>query len=392
MTTLTPFIPFLTGSVELASLALKLYSDCKLFRVPLRGYGNIRKRLSGRLLWIDTGLDGIDSDRDGKHGKFLAQHSVYELLDDPKSRRAPDKAKVEKVITSLMNAAAEANPFRVSIPQLPLANDGRRNQLNRALAAQAYAWATENGYADKLILPVVATHSNQIKGKTQRTPKISVVKQCVEASCAGTVWFVLANFNEHDATESYPKRIQSIIDFHQEIRNALPSGTSMIGGPYWGLQLVLWSRDLISAAGITVGSGFQYYLPGSPKAPATARIAIPPLLRTARALPETREWLVHAAEVKRAMGEARYVELLELLKSWQVLQTDTGAKKQVAEFYRDWLERLVRTSESGRSLGLYQELSKAYVFGAGLPPLEAERGRAREPACIAELLMLIALA
>lgn len=80
------------------------------------------------------------------------------------------------------------------------------------------------------------------------------------------------------------------------------------------------------------------------------------------------------------------------MKHWQALETEWGAKRQVAQFYRDWLARLVRTSESGRSLGLYQEFSKAYVFGSGLPPLESEKGRAREPTSIAELLMLIALA
>lgn len=246
MSSLTPFVPFLSGNAELASLALDVYSECQMFRVPLRSYENIRDKMSGRRVWIDTGLDGVDNNREEKHGKFLAKHFVFELIDDPKSKRAPDQEKAERVITSLMSAAAEAKPFRISVPQLPFANDGSRNQLNRALAAHSHAWASKNGYADKLILPVVAIHSNQIKGKTQRTPKISVVTQCVEASHANTVWFVLENFNENDVTESYPKRVRSIVDFHQELRDALPLETFIIGGPYWALQLLLGTPDMSS--------------------------------------------------------------------------------------------------------------------------------------------------
>lgn len=389
---LTPFVPFLSGA-ESAKLAASVFADCMLFRVQLHRLPAVREALGNAALWIDVGLDGYRSDVDEAFDAYLARHGVLKLLGDPANMKTPADDALDEMLDSLLGEALGAEPFRISVPQLPFADGGSRNRLNRSLAARARAWAVRNKCEDRFILPAIATHPRQIKGKTQRKPKIALVKQCMEASGATTVWFAEAGFNEQRGATNYPSRLRSIIDFHQELRAALPEGTPVMGGPYWGLQLVLWARGLITAAGISIGAGFQYNLPGGKKRSPVARIAVPPLLRTAFATPRLREWCLQVAERRDAEGDnSGGAELRSLADQWQRLVSIDASRRQVARFYREWIGRLSETPEKGRALALYQELSRAYVFGAGLPQLEDEEGMAKQPARVAEILMLVALA
>jgi hypothetical protein len=80
-------------------------------------------------------------------------------------------------------------------------------------------------------------------------------------------------------------------------------------------------------------------------------------------------------------------EFALLLKSLPGLQTKEHARKQIAEFYRDWLVKLESVPASSRALTLYLDFSAAFVLGNKLKDFEPPED-VLDPAIIAKQLMV----
>jgi hypothetical protein len=395
MNHLKSFIPFVDSVLD-ADLVNRHFAGCAIARVPLRVADKVIPRLTpGMELWIDLALDGIGRRKslDPTYADFLISHGAEPLLDDDLALDHPDAVILESLVHSACQAALGFNPRWITVPQLPFVDDGRRNRANRILADSTARWVSKSGFSGGLVLPALPTKPGQTKGKTQRKPKVKAVVDCATRARADAVWIADTSLNDQRCTENDGKKFEGLIAFHQELRNALPPSIHLIAGPYWGLNLVLWGRRLCDMVAVGVGGGFQYYVPGTRRtgAPKT-RIVLPPLRRLAVAGRALRQWLRRAAEEKRRQGDVRSEELERILLAFDQLLLAEPAKWQVAEFYGAWIDRLGRSPEGGRALALYQDLSSAYVFGAGLGDLpDDQRGRSREPGRVAELLMLVAL-
>ena len=73
--------------------------------------------------------------------------------------------------------------------------------------------------------------------------------------------------------------------------------------------------------------------------------------------------------------------------NYNLLDEET-TRRQIALFYKEWLDTIERTPEVGRSLALYQNFSSAFVLGKQLPTLPSSSGYARRPERVAEYFML----
>src|SRR5690606_1576071 len=110
----------------------------------------------------------------------------------------------------------------------------------RALARATGMWKSESSYGGRMILPLVFTHQAQINGKTQRNPKVQSAERCYHDAQADGFWIVDKSLIDDSGSATLRnKRFPGVIALHDEISDRIASKIR-IGGPYWGLNLVLW--------------------------------------------------------------------------------------------------------------------------------------------------------
>jgi hypothetical protein len=294
---------------------------------------------------------------------------------------------VNAVLDSVLAAASAApNLGYISVPQLPYIPGSERNRVNRLLADLTLKWKSVQRRPPKLILPVIfAKNLGQTDNKTDRNEKVKLANSCFEASGADGVWVVDSTLDDHAGLRKLEnQRFPGIIHFHEELNEKLPEDALTIAGPYWGLNLALWCRGLIRFPAIGIGS-YRYYVPGRSPQSANVRVALPPLKRLAVGA-ALRPWLQDTLNTL-AKSDPAQREFAALAKRLPILQTKERARKQIAEFYRDWLVRLESVPRNSRALTLYQDFSSAFVLGNKLKDFEPPED-VPDPAIIAKQLMV----
>ncbi len=383
-------IPFVNSADDCRRLR-RFYSDSKMLRVSLESIDAIRTRLPRKMgRWIDPGVDGyhhrlIKGTKTSP--RYLTKFNDSELLADAQFLKSPDKHRLKSFVKSVLDKCYRFSPAWITVPQLPLVDDNSRNNINRNLAKATYEWKSKSNFEGKLILPLVFTHQNQLKGKTQWRKKLDAAKQCYKNAQANGVWVADCSLSDQDGWTTFRGRFSALIDFHEALRSFLPNKPTVIAGPYWGMNLILWARRLCDYPAIGLGTGYQYYIPGGPIKKGLVRIAVPPIRRWAVAAPPLREWLDSALE-KVDRKSVAYKNFLYLKKNFDLLSNRDQAKDQVARFYKKWFDKLGAVPPRGRSLGLYQDLSSAYVLGRQLDDLPASGNAARKAERVAEYYML----
>jgi hypothetical protein len=350
----------------------------------------------GFRLWIDTGVDGLhfskindaDDSSNSSYKDYIQQFENYNRIADVDFQRKPDKSRTVAFVNAILNKAFSTVPNSnwLSVPQLPYTDDADRNKINRLLAEATMKWKSKAGYRGKLILPVVLAKTGLTDRKTDRNAKVKLANDCFGASDAKGVWIVDSTLDDQDGVGDFEDvRFPGIIKFHEELNSSLPADAVSVAGPYWGLNLVLWARGSAKLPAIGVGRSYRYYLAGGRQKAARPRIALPPLRRLAIWSPDLRKWLEQAVR-SLAKNDPAAAEFSVLLRNFDMLQNPETARKQVARFYSDWFEKLELVPPSSRALGLYQDLSAAYVLGTGLPMLPTTE-KAKNASRIAKQLM-----
>ncbi len=388
-------IPFIFNAKE-ASLVQRYYADADVVRVSLDCADRLGDLPNKSGVWVDGAVDGLDSAHptkkpsegggaDGRWEAHIKQFPAWEKIGDASAQNNPTKTTVESFIAAVLNACLKKYPKAawLSVPQLAAASGNGRNKINKALADATRVWRGSTRFHGKLILPIVLTHQEQSNLKTDRKGKIDLAAQCYERAGADGYWVAESSLSDQSGAGTYEKkRFPGLVQFHAELASRVPRESISVAGPYWGLNLVLWARGLITHPAIGVGGRYQYHVPGgSGKSPKT-RVALPPLRRWAIWGPKLQEWLEHVPKDDPALKELR-----ELSKEFSKFGVER-ARAQVAEFYKGWFDLLELVSPAGRSLALYQDLSKAYVLGKALRELPDDEKTARRPERVAEQLML----
>ncbi len=348
-------------------------------------------------IWIDPGVDGCDDivSRQGTPGNknswfdFMSKLPHFEKFAQMGFIAKPTQPEVNAFVKEVLNRCMAYKPAWITIPQLPTTNGTERNKINRELAQATGEWKSSSGYSGRLILPLVFTHQEQVNGKTSRNPKVQLAERCYRDAQADGFWVVDKSLTDDNGSATLRnKRFPGIIALHDELNGKIASKVR-IGGPYWGLNLVLWAKGLIDFPLIGVGSSFQFYLSGGPSRSASVKIAIPSLRRRVGVGPKLTGWL-DASIAKLANSHPAHAEFVDLRKKLTVLSQSIRAREQVATFYKQWYDGIAAAPKAGRPMALFQDLSAAYALGKSLPAIDDE-GTARRPEAVAESFMMSCL-
>ena len=386
------FIPFITGDTSF-QLANKHYSAADYFRVPLDKIEKCAAGMKVGQLWIDAGIDGMDDIEvrikpDTKNAWFdcLDEFPHFRKIADKSYAAKPNKSEVAAFVDNVLDKCLTFQPSCITVPQLPMTDGSARNKLNRMLAEATGNWKSKVSYSGTLILPIVFTHQSQLRGKTIRNSKVSTAEKCfLDANAAG-YWAVDADLKDESGSKTLTsRRFPDVIGLHEEL-NAKLGARMRVGGPYWGLNLILWSKGLTDYPAVGVGGGFQYFLSGTLHGSTPSpRLALPPLRRRAVANPELEKWLLSVSK-SLATSHPAHAAFSGLHAKYGLFVANY--KDQVAGFYRSWIEAIAALPASGRSLGVFQDLSTAYALGRALPDL---KDTPKRPESVAEPLMLSCL-
>lgn len=386
-----PHVPFLRSNLDLA-IYKDHYIDAPFVRIALDKIQYLTSLPKPETAWIDLGFDGVPSLKtprdDDKYQAFINRHGDIRFANDAAFQLKPDVKRLTVPVEAMLDEALAFNPGFISIPQLPQEDDVGPNKVNRLLASIAGDWRSKRKAKVCLILPVIFTSPKQLTKKTDRNPRIKQICSLIERSEADGIWSVDASLDDQRGVAKFEtERFPGIIDFFEEFGNACKV-SHVIAGPYWGLNIVLWARGLITHLAIGLGSTYTYHCPGGfrPNTP-NARIAIACLRRWVNISFELRSWLEETRD-KLATGSPERLEVESLLLAFPGLQTREAGKKQIARVYREWLNKLGAMSASGRALGLYQDLSSAFVTGRTLQEFPPAELSARRPERVAQQLMM----
>jgi hypothetical protein len=394
-------IPFIFSQADCRMLKT-LYRDSVIARISLQTKDKTVCQIpQGIGLWVDGAVDGLHGwkpQRTTKEGKLTKRYEAYDeyiktfpghdRIGDAEFQRKPQNDVVKQFVEAILDLCRDLSPEPIwlSVPQLPMVSNASRNKINRLLAQSAAEWKRVRKYTGKLILPVIFTHSKQVNLRTLK--KCELVLECFKHADAQGVWVVDSTMDDQEGSGSLEARFQGLIKFHQELSGLLPSDAIRIGGPYWGMNLILWSRGLIHNPAIGLGSAYRYRIPGPAPSPGKYRVALSPLRRQALASEKLDAWVAKALTTIPS-GDAAHAELEDLSRNLRRLRLLPDAPKvQVAKFYKDWFNSLSSLPQNGRALALFQDLSKAFVLGRSLQPLPADEKTARRPERVAQQLML----
>lgn len=297
----------------------------------------------------------------------------------------PDKSVLMPFVETLMDRCLKEKPDWISVPQLPVPNGSERNKINRQMAEITGKWAKDRSFQGRLVLPAIFTNQKQLNRKTERNPKLTALERAAKSSGASAIWAVDASLTDYLGSKTFEqKRFPGVLGLHADLKEKFP-GKLIIGGPYWGLNLVLWAKGAINHPGI--GTSFRYLIQGGIASRPKSRIALRPLRRLVVYSPELKDWL-RAVARKKGHGQSDFRELLHPSGDFAIPE---AAKNQILRFYAGWVDDLTDVSEDGRSLALYQDFSSAYVLGQSLSRLPRSAGLPSAPGEVAKQLMLFCL-
>jgi hypothetical protein len=390
-------IPFVT-SEDACSLVQSLYQDAEIVRVPLDRADRLVGLLpNGPKIWLDPTVDGLH-DLDTRRSRpdwanpwfdYISSIPSVKRIADPAFQAKPVVSDVHSFARALLDRCVAHKPAWITVPQLPLVNGNERNKINRALASEAGKWKSHAGFKGTFILPLVFTHQDQVNGKTQRNPKIQQAERCYHDAQADGFWVVDNDLRDESGSKTLRNtRFPAIVCLHQELNERIPSKIR-IAGPYWGMNLVLWARDLVDYPAIGIGLGYQYSLAGGPSRPAAPRLALSPLRRRT-GVGQLKPWLDQVLS-KLGPSHPAYTRFDYLRRNLSLLKAPPRAREQVAKFYKKWFDSIAAAPKTGRSMALFQDLSAAYALGKTLPDLDHSEGTARRPEAVVEPLMLSCL-
>jgi len=389
--TLADHIPFVNSERD-CELLRTTYSDSAIVRVALQSLSKLRRPFSGTSQrWLDAEIDGLHRwpEVTQEYRTYIEGFPGYDRIVDDEFRRKPAPGTVREFVNAVLDACAAANPSWISVPQLPLTNDASRNKINREMAAAAGLWVADRGFRGTLILPVIITHHEQLGLKTARTPRVGLASQCYDLAAAKGVWVVDSSLMDQDGSRTLERtKFPGLISFHEELASSISGSPLLVGGPYWGMNLVLWSKGLIRYPAIGLGNRYQYHLAGGHFQQGKSRIALECLRRLVVVTRDLQGWLSDSLK-KLPADDPAYLEFAGLLSRFSILLQGNN-RGQIANIYKKWIDSLASVPAAGRSVTLYQQLSSSYVLGKSLSDLP-EKGTARRPERVAKQLMLVCL-
>lgn len=392
------FIPFVRSRTD-CEILNRAYAGVSMVRVTLEDIEPIAAGLpAGVERWIDPGVDGLHH---YLHKEPPAEFPAYlqrfdrceQILQIDLSR--PDRPAVRAFVFSVLDQCLRHKPRWITLPQLPVVDDASRNKLNRLLAELTHEWCDESGFDGQFVLPLIFTKRDQLRNRTQWKSKIDLALACMQLSGAEHLWTADASLSDESGAASNKDRLPANVQFHRELRDALSASIrplTLIGGPYWAMNLILWARGLIDLAAVSLGSLYTYCLSGIPTLPreGTTHLIIPFLKRRAYISDALKQWLDDTLD-RLEPQSPEHNQVLGIRENFDLLTDETVAARHTAGFYRDWLGHLVDIDASARPLDLYEDFSAANKLGSKLTRIPITADRRQDAGLVARQLMLACL-
>jgi hypothetical protein len=364
---MTALIPFVTGTTS-ARLFEDDYQDSDFVRISLLSSREGIRRLEKLKtpLWVDGAVDGLHYVQSGKivlssdqglgpWKKLMRSCDGRDVLVALQSLKKPPKQKLEEFVNKILDKSQELEPSWLSVPQLPIVNGSERNRFNIELAKAAAKWKIARKFKGIFVLPVIFTHQEQLKRKTEWKKTLVQARRTFDASDSKVIWIVDSSVGAYTASRTLDRRFGSLIDIQEYVTSEFPKNTIRVCGPYWGMNLLLWTRGLCDYAATGLGASFQYMIPGFPPFPTStgrSRIALSPLRRTAVVSSELHAWIKKTLRQIDA-GSQPHNALQFLATNWQGMADEFVARQHVAKFYRHWYDLLAKSDKKGRAVALY---------------------------------------
>ena len=396
-------IPFVNTQRD-CDVVKRHYGDSQVIRISLGSVSDVKGRLGGNMdLWIDPAIDAYHLilttnwpvrilelspreikeawpvDEEGKKKETMklrtwenwyrvfGKFEGHRVLGSSKLWKKEHVGELVKFVEDVLNECLQHDPAWVTVPQLPLTDKKERQKVNTQLAEATSNWKSTVGFRGKLILPVIFTNQRQLNQKPIRDDKLNHAIDCYKKVGADGVWIVDSTLLDQNRSESFGKRYSKLIEFHSLAKAMFPKGTLVIAGPYWGMGLLLWARDLCDFPAVSLGTSYAYYISCGATKQGRVRLAIPPLRRWAVAQ-GLRGWLRDCAR-RLSPTDPFQRDFAYLLEKFDLLRDRDAAAMQIAEFQKKWFEKIETVPQAGRALALYQDLSAAFVLGRQLPLL-----------------------
>ena len=410
------YIPFINTPTDRRILN-QYYSDCEMVRLPLESAGTLVSEIPQQAkIWLDPCVDGYHHrlNTNWPHtrraewreyytrlwnqlDRVFGTFRNYELLADPNEWKKPNQSDLDCFIDSLMNKCTHYKPTWISVPQLPIAKGPPRDKINKMLARATGQWKRNADWFGKLVLPIIFTNQNQLSTPSTQKKKLASLVNCYDLSGANSIWVVDESLTDQQRNSKYIQRYSKLIKFHQRVRNRFGSDVSIIAGPYWAINLILWARELCDYPAISLGSSYKYNIScGVPGGPPVNRVVLSPVKRVVVVEDQLREWLEDSL-TKLDNNDTAFFEFNEILRNFSKLKTTRiTSLSQTVQSYRNWLKNIENKPKAGRKFALYQDLSSAYVIGSQLKDLPPEAvpyasAPIRKAGKVAEQLMLSCL-
>lgn len=412
---MSEYIPFVNTSTDCDFLNL-YYSDCEMVRLPLEAIKKLADRIPSQAkIWLDPCVDGYHHRLNtnwprtqrakwqnyyiklwDQLDKVFENFQYYELLTDPQNWKKDKQPDLNRFIESLMDSCTTYKPRWISVPQLPIARANSRNKINKMLAQATGQWKKKTSWAGKLVLPIIFTNQNQLNTPGIQESRLDFLETCYDFSGAHVIWVVDESLIDQQRNTRYFQRYSKLTEFHKGIRKRFGTGVSIIAGPYWAINLVLWAKELCEHPAISLGSSYTYNIScGVPGGAPTKRIALSPLKRIVVVDQALRDWLSNTLS-KLSPSDVAYSEFNQIFSNFSKLNTRRVSLAQSAGFYKNWLKTIENNPKAGRKFALYQDLSSAYVIGSQLSDLPSAvvpnaSATIRKAGKVAEQLMLSCL-
>jgi len=384
------YIPFIFGDKDI-NLLKSQYADAKCIRLPLEKADLIKSIPSNLKIWLDANVDIFHNKlpADNKLRKIYTKFDPDNLISDSDFQRSPDKKYLREFIFTILDHCSEYNSYLISIPQLPLIEKPNRYKINKLMLQFTAEWHEKQKYRGGWILPVIICNQSLINRKPLRNRIIEYVKKSNDIPNFAGIWVVESTLNDSQAYGTFgTKRFPNLIEFHRNLQQSVNPNIKIIAGPYWGMNLILWARGLITHMAFGLGRGYQYFIPSGTRRMGNARIALPPLKRLVVVEQELEDWLKRAK--RNIQGDqVSYMEFEDILRDFKKFQYHETAHIQVAKFYKQWISSYDSLPPDGRALALYQDFSNAFVLGKKIKKLLPPSAKsARAPEKVVQQFML----
>ena len=312
------------------NITKKIYDTESVARIRMHERSDFlnQVRVHFSKIWLDPSYDCLPEGQENE--KWFSMFKKHLHFEEILESGFSSQENSDDHLFSIMNGCLDMKPDFISIPQLPYLKEVKNNKVNKQLAISFQKWKKSKSYRGKSILPVVFINQNALNSGAERTKSFKNIKKFYEFAEADGIWLADSSLQDQLGTRKFETvRFPALINIHQRIQDEI-NPSFHIAGPYWGLNILLWARGIISNPAFAIGAGYQHFrIRGGHINPPTQRLAIEPLRRWVRASTDIKNWLARSGKKLDKLPEGKIFKGLHKNYERITLNPDSAKNKSL---------------------------------------------------------------